>query len=121
MHNYIKLVIRYRGLVLGLILLITALSGAEMSRGVIASSMNNFLGESPKYKGYLERIREFSNDEVIIIAFEEPALLSKPSLDKLKGVVEELEKLPETRRVFSILDIKQFKVSDGVLEFGRLR
>ena len=94
MTTYIKLIIRYRFLVLALILLMTAGFAAIASRGVIASSIGNlFFGEDhPEYSDYKQRIREFANDEVFIIAYDDADFLSSPKArQKIRSYFKKLE------------------------------
>jgi len=116
MDKYIKFVIRYRVIVLLLFVLITALSIAAWSRGVLSSTVGNlFLGESPAYKDYQEHIKQFGNDEIIVVAFEDTNLLSAPSIKRLQRTVKELKDHPEIGRVHSIIDAQDVKVVNGVL------
>ncbi len=116
MQRYIRFIIRFRAVVLALIVLITILSVWSVSRGVIATSMYVFLGENPKYERFLQLTREFTNDEVIVVAFEDDQLLSRSTLERLKRVVREIEKIPEVAAVGSILDAKQVRRVEGVLK-----
>ena len=117
MFRYIGFIIRFRFAVLAIIILITVLAALSMTRGVIASSAGNlFLGDSPDYADYLERTGVFGNDELVIIGFEDPSPLSKPSLERLDRAVKNIRKLPYVNRVSSILDAYNLEVVDGVLE-----
>ena len=84
MKSYIKFIINYRFFVLGLLLLITVLSGIVLSNVKLAGSMDKlFLGESPKYLKYLDRVKQFGADAFIIIAIEEENVFSKENIQKL--------------------------------------
>ncbi|HUT53124.1 MAG TPA: MMPL family transporter [bacterium] len=115
METYIRFVLRRRWYVIAAVLIITAAAAAEMSRGVIASSIGDFLEESDQYASYLEHTREFANDEVMVIAYEEPDPLSAESINKLRGAVDALAGLPGVRRVRSILDARKIEVKDGAV------
>ncbi len=115
MKSYISFVLKHRVKVLLLLVLITTLSLLSISRGVISSSMKDFLGEAERYDKFLERTRQFINDEVIIIAIEDEALLSKSSIERLKGTVDDLTELAGIHRVSSILDFPDFEVSNRAL------
>ena len=115
MEKYIKFIIRYRIFVVGIIFLITLISGVILSKAKISGSLAElFLGDSPKYPQYLERGKEFGSDQLIVIAFEEKDLLSKPSINRLKTVVRKIEDLPEVKKATSILDLRDIRVVDGV-------
>jgi predicted RND superfamily exporter protein len=116
LERYIRFIIRRRGFVLGLIGLITILLGFSLTRGVIATSMYVFLGEHPRYQEYLELVREFGNDESIIIAFEDDELLSRPSIERLRAAVKDIEGIPDVSRVQSILDAREIKREGGSLK-----
>lgn len=106
MTTYIKLIIRYRMLVLAVIVLITAGFAAVASQGVIASSIGNlFFGDShPEYKDYRKRIREFANDEVFILAYDDPDFASAANLDKLQQIHDKIENLADVGRVDSLIN-----------------
>jgi len=113
-ENYIRFVVRYRFLVLGLLLLITIISGVVLSNVRLSGSISDlFLGESPRFHRYLERVKEFGSDAFIIIAFEEENLFSKPSIEKLKIVAGKIKALPRVKTVKSILDLQEVRVIDG--------
>jgi len=113
-ENYIRFVVRYRFLVLGLLLLITIISGVVLSNVRLSGSISDlFLGESPRFHRYLERVKEFGSDAFIIIAFEEENLFSKPSIEKLKIVAGKIKALPRVKTVKSILDLQKVRVIDG--------
>ncbi|MFC1822920.1 RND family transporter [Thermodesulfobacteriota bacterium] len=115
MENYIRFVVRYRFFVLGLLLLITLLSGVVLSNAKLSGSMGEmFLGESPEFLRYMERVKEFGSDSFIIIAFEEENLFSKQSIDKLKAVVGKIEDIPKVKRVQSILDLQDVQMISGM-------
>ncbi|MCP4686597.1 MAG: MMPL family transporter [Desulfobacterales bacterium] len=104
-EKYIQFIIRRRYFVLGLIFLITAASLASASRGVIATSMIKlFFSQKTEYNLYRERMSEFANDEVFIIAFEDPNPFSTRSIKRLEAVIEKIEEMPDVERVDSILN-----------------
>ena len=113
----LKFIIRYRFFVLGLLLLITGAFAFIASRGVIASSIGNlFFGDDhPEYSRYKNRIREFANDEVFIIAYHDPDFLSPLKLQQLEGVIEKIKEIPEVGRVDSILNAQHTFASDDTL------
>lgn len=120
MRTYISLVIRYRFFILGFLLLVTGLAGANISRGVIASSISNlFLGESKEYHVYRDYVKEFGNDEVFIVAFEDPDMLSRGSLERLRGIIDQIRAIPEVWRVDSIDSAQHVFVSEDVLHIKR--
>ncbi len=102
----IKFIIRYRFFVLGLLLLVTGAAACIATQGVIASSIGNlFFGDDhPEYNLYKQRIREFANDEVFIIAYYDPDFLSPLKLQQLEAVIEKIREIPEVGRVDSILN-----------------
>ena len=115
MENYIKFIIRYRFFVLGLLLLITILSGVVLSGVKITGSLAELmLGDSPKYPRYLERGKAFGSDQLIIIAFEDEDLFSKRSIERLKRAVRLIKELPEIKKVQSILDLQNVGIVGGI-------
>jgi len=114
MTGYIRLIIRHRYIVLGLLLLITILAGGVLSKVKLSGSLVDlFLGDSPKYAKYQERVQTFGSDVFIIIAFEEDQLLSKAAIEKLQAVVQKIESLDQIKKVKTILDLKDVQVIEG--------
>lgn len=115
MKNYIKFIIRYRFLVLVLLFIITLLSGVVISHVEITGSLAKlFLGESAKFHRYIERVKQFGSDTLIIIAFEDKDLFSKQSIQRLKKVVQKIKENPEVKSVKSILDLPDIQVVGGI-------
>jgi len=104
MTAYFRFVLSHR-LAVGLVcLLITALSVAAFSTGVIASSIKKmFFGDSPRYAAYQARAKRFGSDEMFIVAFPQIDPLAVANLDRLARVVARLEAFPEVARVHSLL------------------
>ncbi len=108
MRAYFQLVLRYRGLVLALIVLASGAGLCGLRSAVISSSLGKlFLANSPAYEKYLDRIREFGSDEQLIIAFEEEDVLSADSLQRLYSVTGRIAGIPQVATVRSILDNRE--------------
>jgi len=102
---WFSLCLRNRVGVLLVTALITVLAVLSASRAVIASSIGKlFLDDLPAYHDYLERSRDFGNDEVFVVAYEDDAPLSPAALDRLRAVVEQVAAEPDVARVTSLLD-----------------
>ena len=115
MPGYIRLIIRYRFVVIGLLLLITVLSGGVLSNLKLSGSLVDlFLGNSPKYQQYQEYVKTFGSDAFIIIAFEEDHLFSRETIEKLQTVVREIEALPKIKQVKTVLDLQDVQVIEGI-------
>ena len=120
MRTYISFILRYRFPVLAALILITAVSGWNITRGVVASSIANlFLGESEEYFVYRDYVKEFGNDEVFIVAYENPDMLSADSLKRLRGIIDKIKEIPEVGRVDSIDNAQHIFVSGEVLHIER--
>ncbi|MCP4107961.1 MAG: MMPL family transporter [Desulfobacteraceae bacterium] len=116
MSRYIEFIIRRRFLVLTLLMLVTIAFGYVSSKAIIASSIVNlFFSEQSEYKTYKELIREFANDEVFIIAFNDPDLLSEQSLKRLDNVVRTIRHIPDVSRVDSIINAQHVFARDDTL------
>jgi predicted RND superfamily exporter protein len=97
-------VLRHRWLVLGLILLVTALAGFSISQGILTHDIGQmFFGDSPKFRSYLNRVEKFAPDVFLVVAYEEPAPLSVDSLDRLERIEKRVLAIPEVTRVESLL------------------
>lgn len=105
MRQYITWLIRYRFPVVAALAVLTAIWGVIALQGVLASSIESiFFGkEHEGFQAYKQRIREFANDEVFIIIYQDDALLSEESLKRLDKVVGKIENIPEVGRVDSLL------------------
>lgn len=114
MLRFLKWNLRNRVLVLVVFGVLSLLSVWSLSHAVIASSLGKlFLGESQKYKDYLERSARFSGDEIIIAAIEDPQFLEPEHQDKLQRVIDEIAKNPYVRRVDSVLKARYLREHNG--------
>lgn len=110
MERFVRWVIRRRWAILAACLLLSAVSFASMSRGVIATSVGQiFLGENPQFAAYLDASRRFGSDEVIIVALDEPEVLAPAGREKLREAIARVEALPDVERVESVLDAKRLE------------
>ena len=105
---YIDLVLRNRlAFCLG-VLTVTIAAGLVCTRAVISSSLAGlFFGDSPDYLRYVERTREFGNDDLIVIGFDEDDPLGASALERLEKAVEGISLLPDVGNVTSVLDAQR--------------
>ena len=87
MAAYIRFLLRHRALVLIVCGAVTVAAAAIiLVRANLGTSLGKlFLGETPAYYEYLERIREFASDEVVILAGLTAG--ERVALDPIKAVV----------------------------------
>ncbi len=106
MRTYITCIIRYRVAILVVVLIMSITFGAIAAQGVYSSSIAKlFFGENHLgFTRYRARNRRFTNDEVIIVIYKDAHLFSAESLARLENAVEQIEILPEIRRVDSLLN-----------------
>ena len=115
MTAYFRFVLRHRLFVSLLLLAITVLAVLSARRAVVASSLEKmFFGDSPVYTEYAERVHLFGTEEVNVIAFEAPDLLSTEELQRIERITDRLEALHDIDRTYSLLDVQRI-TSDGLL------
>ena len=115
METYLRFVIRHRVAVLGLIAALTAGSGWLLSHAVMATSLGAlFLGESPDYIRYKDRVAEFGGDNLIIVGYESDPF-SPEVLDDLGRAVARIRAMDDVSRVESVLDAARIHGADGVV------
>ncbi len=116
METYIRFVIRHRVAVLVFLAVLTGVAGWVLSQGVMATSLGTlFLGESPEYVRYKDRVAEFGGDNLIIIGYEASELLGADELDALERAVGRIRAMDDVSRVESVLDAAQIEGTDGTL------
>jgi uncharacterized protein len=114
MLSYVRFIVRYRFAVLGVLLLVTLAAGTVVSGVRLSGSLVDlFLGDSPKYERYKERVRTFGSDALIIVAFEEDRLFSKASIERLQAVVGDIQGLKLIKSARSVLDLEEVQVVGG--------
>ncbi len=114
MTAYFRWVLAHRAAVTVVVALLTLLALASISRAVVATSIGGmFLGESPHYLRYLDRSETFGNDEVIVLGFDAPDLLTDAFNAKLRAATDAIEALPDVRSATSVLDVQRM-TRDGV-------
>ncbi len=121
MKAYITWIIRYRVVVLILLLVITGMFAAFALQGVFASTLGGiFFGDDHQgYTRYRQRIREFASDDVVIIVYKDEHPLSEKSLRRLEGVVAQLEDLLYVVRVDSLLNAQHTFAEEDTLYANR--
>ena len=111
-----RFVLRHRVAVVVLCGLITLVSWGLASTMVIASSVGGlFLGEVPEYQQYLDRARDFGNDEAFVVGYQHPAPLGAEAVGWLEQAVEEIEASPDVAAVHSLLDAVEIRGDGGAL------
>ena len=116
MQRWTRFILAHRLAVSAALLLVTVAAGAMLSQAVVASSIARlFLGESPAYLSYLERMRDFGSDEVALFGYESPDLLSPAGIERLRNVVEKIQELRDVGRVDTVLDVQQIARVQGGL------
>ncbi len=116
MRAYFRFVLRHRLIVGAIFLALTGLALLSVSRAIVATSMNKlFFAESPNYAAYLEHLREFGTEEVNIFAFDSPNALEEKQQERLRRVVERIERMDDIGRVYSIFDAQNLEGKDGTL------
>ena len=120
MPAYIRFILKRRFIVLAVIGVVTAGAGYIVSQGRLATSLGEmFLGESPGYHRYKERIADFGSDNLIIYGFHDPDLLTPKGLQRLQQAVEGIQEVPQVARVDSILSVNKMERSGDRLELKR--
>jgi predicted RND superfamily exporter protein len=116
MTAYLRFVIRHRWPVLLALLLVTGAAGYSASRGIVASSMGRMLlGEHPGYQRYLERSKDFGNNDFIIVSVAEPEALSPAAQERLSGACRAVAALQGVSDVRSVLDVQDIRgTADGI-------
>lgn len=113
---YLRWVLRHRVLVVVLLFSLSAVAGWSVSRGVLSTALANlFFADNPKYDQHLVLAQRFANDEIVAVAFDEPALATPAVFARLRRVTERLERLSWVRRVQSVANLQQISGADDVL------
>ena len=113
---YFRFILRFRWPILALMAIITGAAGWMITHGVIASTIGGmFLGDNPAYKSYLQRSVQFGNNDVLVIALEEPDLLSPPVQTRLATALDKVRSLENVRSVRSALDAQEIRSQDDTL------
>jgi predicted RND superfamily exporter protein len=119
-RRYFSFVLRHRAGLLLVCALATLVALGIASQAVVASSIGKlFLGEMPDYLRYQERMRTFGNDELFLVAYEDPAPLSPESLARLEQATAVIAADPEVARVVSLLDAAELGEGPGGLRVRR--
>ncbi|MCO4769593.1 MAG: MMPL family transporter [Deltaproteobacteria bacterium] len=116
MRRWFQWVLSHRAIVVTICLLISGVAAWSASRAVVASELGKlFLGDSPVYREYKEVSATFSNDEVVVLAWDDEAPLSDASLDRLEAAVESMEALHDVQSVDSLATIQRVRGEGGTL------
>ena len=96
MRFYLEFILKHRlGVLLGLSF-VSLMCLLPLKDAVVASSISRmFFGESPDYARYLSHGREYSRDEVIVIALEHVDLFDTENAKHLRSAIDEIETLED--------------------------
>lgn len=116
MRRYFIWVLTHRRLVFLAVGLVTALFAAAASRAVFSSSIPKlFFGDAPEYRAYLERVRAFGNDELVVVGYASDDPLAAGEQARLERTTRALAELPFVASVRSVLDARRAAgVEDGL-------
>jgi uncharacterized protein len=110
MIRYFRLVLRHRLAVLLACAALSAVAALALRPAVLASSLGQLmLGEDPAYYRYLERVRQFSSDEVFLVAIEELDLLAPGVLGRFERALDGIRAIPEVGRVESLISVQHIE------------
>ncbi len=117
MERYVRFVLRHRALVLGIVGAITvaALSLVAVRASIGTNLGKLFLGDSPDYYEYLDRIRDYATDEVIVVAVEGADPLADSTLDRLEAAQEVILAVADVGEMHSVLDAQRLEAAAGSL------
>ncbi|MCB9487335.1 MAG: MMPL family transporter [Deltaproteobacteria bacterium] len=116
MHAFIKGVLRFRYIILVVIVLISVGAGMILTKAVVGTSLAQlFLGNSQGYDRYLERIEQFGTDEIVIVALENADPLDPAVQDKLAVADRKLHEIEGVIRTFSVLSADSMRSVDDTL------
>ncbi len=109
-------VIRYRHLVLALLVVATLLAAFQLLRfeplglrlSIDPSTEPLLPAGDPARAVYEKAVREFGDDEVFVVAMETEEVFERERLDQLRRVTDAIARLPEVRSVQSLSDVIAF-------------
>ncbi|MEZ4266701.1 MAG: MMPL family transporter [Myxococcota bacterium] len=118
MSAYVRFVLGHRALILGLCGVVTVAALALIvTRGSLGSSLGKlFLGETPEWNTYLERVRDFQADEAIIVALADTDLTDPAVLDRLEAAGDAIMELPEVGWIQSPLSVSRIARDEDSLQ-----
>ena len=117
MQRLISFIIHRRWIILGLVLSLTLAAGAVLPLGQVGSSIGGLiLGEHPDYPRYIKQAKDFGNDDVIVVAVDDPAFLTEAGQARLGRATQALGKLPYIQQVRSVLDVQRVHGDDQGLD-----
>ncbi len=116
MTRLLNLFGRHPWLTIGLLLLVTALFGSQLSKIQIQVSADELLVKNDPDRDFYRHIGEkFGDEQVSLLYLEDDSLLSPSKLTALKKVITELEALPFVKRTESLFSVPHLRTVDGYL------
>ena len=110
MRRYLQFVLQHRRLALAIIFSITAAAGYTITKGVLASSVIKlFFGDNPEYTAYRELANEFGGNDVMVIAFEDDALLTPQGVQRLRRITDAISSLEDIVHVDSLISANRIR------------
>ncbi|MDP7038087.1 MAG: efflux RND transporter permease subunit [Myxococcota bacterium] len=119
MRFYLEFILKYRIRVLIGLSLISLACLIPLKEAVVASSISRmFFAESPDYARYLSHGREYSRDEVIVIALEHVDVFDKKNAKNLRAAIDEIEAIEDVERVLNMLDAQHIFGKENTLHIN---
>ncbi len=111
-----KLIIKYRWWIIISTLLIVAASVLPLTRVTVNPDLESYLPDAIEPKVNTDKIAEiFGDHEMLILVFESDDVLNASTLERIRDLSREFNKLKEFDNVMSLFDTKSIKGEDGMM------
>ncbi len=109
-------IIRYRWWIIGISMAIAIAFGLQIFRAEINPDMESYVYEGMPSRINTNLIEEiFGGDEMVMVLFKSPDVLSLETLSRIKKVNRELKKVEGINETLSLFDAKNIKGEDGAM------
>ncbi len=109
-------IIKYRWLIIAISIVIPVVVGLQIFRAEIDPDMEKYIPPGMASRLSTQKMEEiFGGDELLIIVFESDDVLKPATLQRIKTIRREINKLEETDQVMSLFDTKNMSGEDGYL------
>lgn len=109
-------IIKYRWLVIVAFVALTFIMGSQIPKLTIDAEFANMIPQNMGFRASTDKIEDlFGGTDLLILLFETENILNEKTLNRIKSVAKELNRINGVDNVMSLFDLKNIKGEDGVM------
>ncbi|MBN1478940.1 RND family transporter [candidate division KSB1 bacterium] len=109
-------IVKYRWLVIVTFVAMTIIMGSQLSKLTIDAEFANMIPKNMGFRAATDQIEDiFGGTDLLILLFETKDVLNEKTLNRIKSIAKEVNRINGVDKVMSLFDLKNIKGEDGVM------